>query len=438
MSALPTGTVIDGRYHVVRLVAEGGMSEVYEVTDARLPGRFALKCMRDWIGDAAIREEIGAQFKREASVLATLSHPNLPRVTDHFVHAGRRCLVEELVDGHTLEDVEVARRGRLDETEVLRWALQICDALEYLHGKGIIYRDLKPSNCMIARDGVVRLIDFGIVRFFSTGKARDTIIMGTPGFAAPEQYGRDQTDARADIFALGVLLHHLLTGHDPTDTPFVFAAPRSLNPAVSERLDRVVMKAVALDPAERFATVDEMRQALKGEVVLLEEVERFMYADEAPTPRDFHLATFGIVGAGAGTAFLVSNSVVLPYVAIFYTPFWLALLTIQFIGRRRRAATVIEVTRDGLCFRQGKKEVKAAWTQVKSMVFSRDAFLRVRGARVHTDEGDFSFLVEGTRGTPGDAFDIPALADSTRLCELILKKAKLAATRPGGEFFCRV
>jgi len=438
MSTLQTGTVVDGRYHIVRLVAEGGMSEVYEVSDERLPGRFALKCMRDWIGDARIREEMGAQFEREASVLATLSHANLPRVTDHFVHDGRRCLVEELVDGDTLEKIEEARRGHLDENEVLRWALQICDALDYLHGKGIIYRDLKPSNCMITQDGVVKLIDFGIVRFFSTGKSRDTIIMGTPGFAAPEQYGRDQTDARADIFALGVLLHHLLTGYDPTGTPFVFPAPRGLNPAISERLERVVMKAVALDPAERFPTVDDMRQALKGEVVLLEDVERFHYAEEAPKPRDLHLASAGIVGAGAATAMLVWNSVTFTSFAILYTPFWLALLLIQFVGRRRRAATRIEVTQPGILFREGARQVSASWTQVQSVTFARDAFLKVRGARVHTDQGDFTFIVEGTRGTPGDAFDIPSLENSARLCELLLKKAKLAPARPGAEEFVRV
>ena len=430
------GTLVDDRYTVVRLAAEGGMSEIYEVTDARLPGRFALKRMREWIGDARIRDEMNEQFDREANVLSTLSHPNLPRVTDHFVHEGCRCLVEEFVDGRTLE--QLAEAAALGESDVVAHALQICDALEYLHGKGIIYRDLKPSNCMISLDGSVKLIDFGIVRFFSTGKSRDTVIMGTPGFAAPEQCGREQTDARADIFALGVLLHHLLTGHDPTDTPFVFPRPRSLNPGLSERTERIILKAVALDPEERFASISEMRDALRGEAVLLEDAERFVYAEEPPSPGRFAATSAGVLGAGAAATVLTAGNWGFSMLSFCYTPLWLALLAIQFIGRRRRARTSIEVTRDGIRWVQAGREIAARWDEVSALSFARDPFLGARGAHVSTRGGEFAFVVEGTRGKPRDAFDIPALENGSRLCEIIVKKARLAATTPGGETYSRL
>lgn len=294
---LAAGTVLDGRYRVVRLIAEGGMSIVYEVADSRLPGRFALKHMREWVGDAAAQRAIVEQFTREAELLATMSHPNLPRVTDHFVYAERRCLVEELVDGETLEAIAERRGAPLEETEAARWAVQICDALEYLHGRGIIYRDLKPSNCMLTNEGAVKLIDFGIVRYFSLGKSRDTVIMGTPGFAAPEQYGREQTDPRA---------------------------------------------------------------ALSGEIVLLDAAETFGYPEEPLPPRSFRKQVAGVTGVGLGSVVLMSSSSVFTSLALCYLPVWLYLMLLEHRGRARRAATTVKVTRDGIAFEDGARRVRAA------------------------------------------------------------------------------
>ncbi|MBM3464575.1 MAG: serine/threonine protein kinase [Armatimonadetes bacterium] len=428
---LSPGAVLDGRYTVVRLVAEGGMSIVYEVRDARLPGRYALKHMREWVGDESMRRAIVAQFEREAEILSGMSHPNLPRVTDHFVYEGRRCLVEELVDGDTLEAV-----GTVAEDEVAGWAVQICDALEYLHSKGIIYRDLKPSNCMLGADGTIKLIDFGIVRFFSLGKSRDTVIMGTPGFAAPEQYGREQTDPRADIFALGVLLHHLLTGHDPAETPFVFPPPRRLNPSISPRMEQIVLKAVSLDPADRFQQVSGMRDALRGEIVLLEDEERFGYAEEPPRREVFASQVAGVTGLGVGTVFLTVGSPLFMSLAACYLPAWLFLMVIEYTGRRRRAATAIRVTREGVAYTCETREVRAAWDEVTSLVFVRDAFLRARLARVRTTRGEFSFVTETTTGQDA-VLGIRPIEDGARLIELILRGARLAAAGPGADSYER-
>lgn len=435
--ALPPGSLLDDRYRVVRTVAEGGMSIVYEVEDRRLPGRLALKQMREWIGDPALRAAVDSQFEREASLLSTLSHVNLPKVTDHFISDGRRCLVEELVDGRTLEELEAESAGPVDEARVTEWAVQICDALEYLHGKGIIYRDLKPSNCMLTHDGVIKLIDFGIVRFFSLGKSRDTVIMGTPGFAAPEQYGRDQTDSRADIFALGVLMHHLLTGHDPCSTPFVYPSPRSLNPRISERVEQIILKAVSLRPEERFPDVAEMRQALRGEVVLLEDVERFVYQDEPPPPRELARQGGMVLGAGATTALVVSGSPVFLSFALCYLPLWLGLLAWDFVSKKHRARSHVEVRRQGITYRSGRRVIDAPWSAVTSLSFASDAMLGIRAARVHTDLGSFAFIVEGNLGRSGALFDVPAIEGATRLCRLIMNGARLVSPAPGSEVFRR-
>ncbi len=265
MSILTPGTRLDDRYTVVSLLAEGGMSRVYEVTDDRLPGRLVAKEMREITDDDALRKMVELQFEREAEVLSGLSHPNLSRVSDTFRHQGKRFLVEELVVGRTLEHLDPAELG---ERRILDYADQVLEALEFLHGNGLIYRDLKPSNVMLQDGGLIKLIDFGIVRRLSIDKTSDTLVMGTPGFAAPEQYGSEQTDQRSDVFSLGALLHHLLSGRDPTRTPFVFPPLRGLVPTVSENLARVVQRATQMEPENRFSSAREMRRALRGQAPL--------------------------------------------------------------------------------------------------------------------------------------------------------------------------
>ena len=267
---LPAGLLIRAtRYRVVSILGQGGMGAVYLAEDQYLFGkRWALKEFVDTFSNPVDRANAIKQFEQEARILVSLSHTNLPHVADYFTEGGRQYLVMEYVDGDPLATLLQASKGGLSEAQVIDWAAQLCDVLAYLHSQKpqpIIFRDLKPANIMLARSGQIKLIDFGIARLFDATKRTDTLKMGTVGYAAPEQYaGHGQTDARSDIYALGATLHHLLTGRDPSMQPFIFPACRTLKSTVSPVLEAVVARAVQLDPAQRFQSVTELRQALPG------------------------------------------------------------------------------------------------------------------------------------------------------------------------------
>jgi serine/threonine-protein kinase len=271
---LAPGTVLQGRYRIVRTLGVGGMGAVYLAQDVRLANK--LVAVKEMIPDptASPAEQAQAQrqFQQEASMLASLNHLNVPRVSDHFSEGGKHYLVMDYVDGETLEAVLSRTPGFFPESQVLNWATQLCDVLTYLHSRHppVIFRDLKPGNVMVDRSGTVKLIDFGIARLFKPGKTTDTLKMGTMGYAPPEQYvGKGQTDARSDIYSLGATLHHLLTKRDPTQHPpfsFNTAPPRSLNPSVSPHVEATITKAVAYDRAHRFKTASEMKQAIMGKI----------------------------------------------------------------------------------------------------------------------------------------------------------------------------
>jgi serine/threonine protein kinase len=257
------------RYVILERIAEGGMSTVYKVQDLRLEGRVAaMKEMSEAAIDPSEREEVLEFFQREAELLASLSHPNLVRVTDRFQENNRHYIVMEFVDGQTLETLLSKRQAPFPETQVLMWADQLCDALAYLHYQEpkIIYRDIKPANVMLLNDmKTVKLIDFGIARFYKPGKRKDTTEFGTDGYAPPEQYGKGQTDERSDVYALGAMLHQLLTLRDPSTKLFNFPPVRELNPEISERVDIAIAKAVAMKKNNRYTTIGEMRVALMGD-----------------------------------------------------------------------------------------------------------------------------------------------------------------------------
>jgi len=142
--------------------------------------------------------------------------------------------------------------------------VKICDVLSYIHAEGIVYRDLKPDNVIIKSDGSIKLIDFGIARVYKRGKLKDTVIMGTPGYAAPEQYGTSQTDQRSDIYSLGALMHHIVTGGDPREKPFDFDPPSSMGVKISPYLENIVMKALSMKPDQRYQNAGEMKFALEA------------------------------------------------------------------------------------------------------------------------------------------------------------------------------
>lgn len=266
--ALPQQTVLQDRYVITQKLGQGGMGAVYHASDRRLSTvSWAIKEM----SESAITGPLELQqardaFRREAEMLAALSHPNLPRVTDHFEQDGKAYLVMEFVPGETL--LSFVQRTGLPQplSRVQEWARQLVDVLEYLHSQTppIIFRDLKPANIMLTPQGQLKLIDFGIARLFKPGQAKDTQAFGTIGYSAPEQYGRGQTDARADVYSLGVLLHQLLTGYDPTTTPFRLPPAHQLNPQIPAHISAALASATDGDPARRFVGVRAFYAALAG------------------------------------------------------------------------------------------------------------------------------------------------------------------------------
>jgi predicted Ser/Thr protein kinase len=261
---LPPQTMLRKQYLVLRTIGRGGMAAVYQASDTRSNRVVAIKEMsqEDLTPDEA--REARDSFRREAGLLQKLNHPNLPHVFTDFSENGRNYLVMDFIDGETLEQKLTAAKSPLPEAEALGWARQLCDALSYLHRQQppIIFRDLKPANVMVTKKGEVKLIDFGIARIFSPRQTRDTQALGTPGYAPPEQYGNAQTDARADIYALGATLYHLLTNYDVGRTPFALPPLRSRNPAISERTAAAIERATRLDREQRYRDIGEFARDL--------------------------------------------------------------------------------------------------------------------------------------------------------------------------------
>jgi len=260
---LESGTVLQGRYKISRLLGGGGMGMVYLASDQRLANRpCAIKEMVDHFIDQAQRIEANEYFAREADTLAQLKHQAIPAITDRFELANRHYLVMEYVEGRNLEE-ELAVRGEpLPEGLVIDIARQLCDVLVYLHGLAppIIYRDMKPSNVMLNSNGRVVLVDFGIARLFKA--ARKGTMIGTLGFAPPEQY-QGLVDPRSDIYSLGATLHYVLTGRDPEKfPPFSFPPVRDLRPAVSSNLAGAIDAALAYEMDGRPGRIQEFRDMM--------------------------------------------------------------------------------------------------------------------------------------------------------------------------------
>ena len=253
-------------YTVINLVGRGGMGTVYRVRRSSDSTIWALKEMRPQ-SELSPEELVENRrlFLQEAALLRSLNFPNLPVVTDLFEQEGRPTLVMEFVAGQTIEERIHEANAPLLEQQVLTYGIQLCRVLHYLHScdPPIIYRDLKPSNIMLTPDGVLKLIDFGVARTHKKGKSKDTIAMGSAGYAPPEQYGKGQTDARSDVYALGATLLHLLTNMPPV--PLQTPQPGSIsriNPSVDAKTEAVIIKAMDLSRDKRFAGCAELEQAL--------------------------------------------------------------------------------------------------------------------------------------------------------------------------------
>ncbi len=256
-------TIVGGRYRVVRPLGGGGMKMVYLAEDLRLAGRScALAEMVDSISSPDLQQQAVAAFQREADMLAQLANEHIPRIFDRFSEANRHYLVMEYIDGVTLEDEMRTNGGKLPPAQVIEIALQILATLEYLHNLDppVIYRDLKPSNVMIAAGGMAKLIDFGIARHFAP--LSNATMIGTQGYAPPEQY-RGRVETRSDLYALGATMHHALSGRDPAaEPPFSFPPLRKLCPDLDPSLAALVDQALAYDVVNRMRDATEFRHRL--------------------------------------------------------------------------------------------------------------------------------------------------------------------------------
>ena len=244
------------------------MGSVYRARDMHFPNVTKLVAVKEMINtapDPLVRETIVQNFEREANLLATLHHSAIPRIYDYFSIEARSYLVLEFVHGKDMEAIINEAKAFLPEDIVLRWAIELCDVLDYLHKHKpdpIIFRDMKPSNVMINNNGDVVLVDFGIAKTFQTG-IKGTMI-GTEGYSPPEQY-RGEATPSADIYALGATIHHALTRRDPRlEPPFSFAERplRRINQFVSAEMEAVVNMALEYNPESRFRTAADMKQAL--------------------------------------------------------------------------------------------------------------------------------------------------------------------------------
>lgn len=254
-------------YRIVAPLGKGGMGAVYKAKDTQLGNRpVALKEMSQNSLSPQERKEAADAFRQEALLLAHLHHPNLPTIFEHFEENGRWYLVMSFIEGETLQDyLSHARGGKLPLDEVLQIGIQLCTVLGYLHTQqpAIIFRDLKPANSMRTPDGHVYLIDFGIARHFKPGQARDTAYYGSVGYAPPEQFGRAQTTPRSDIYSLGATLYQLLSGHDPSSTPFRFPPLQSLVPTAPAGLTTLITQMLEMDEDKRPASMLVVKQELQ-------------------------------------------------------------------------------------------------------------------------------------------------------------------------------
>jgi eukaryotic-like serine/threonine-protein kinase len=262
---LERGTLLNKRYRIVEILGQGGMGSVYRAIDENLGVDLAVK------ENLFTTEEYSRQFRREATILASLRHPNLPRVTDHFEIENRgQYLIMDYIEGEDLRE-RMDRDGRLPEDEVAVIGIAICDALTYLHSRRpqVVHRDIKPGNVKIAPDGRIFLVDFGLAKVVQGSQATTTGARAmTPGYSPPEQYGTARTDHRSDIYSLGATLYAALTGVLPEDglaramdqadlTPI-----RKHNSKVSRRLASTIEKALAVQPDARFQSADDLKQAI--------------------------------------------------------------------------------------------------------------------------------------------------------------------------------
>lgn len=247
------GDIFDNRYRIIEVLGSGGMSIVYLAENMKLGTLWAVKEINK-------KGQTGVDFRVEPNILKRLEHPALPRIYDILEDEESIYIIVDYIEGIPL-DRKLSEEGRFSEAVVTCWAMELCQALDYLHSckpNPIIYRDMKPSNIIVSKSGRLKLIDFGISREFKLQSDNDTIYIGTRGYAAPEQYGCGQTGIASDIYSLGVTLYQLLTGKSPNEPPFEIKPVRFFDKSFSREIESIICKCTRQNPSERYQSVNEL------------------------------------------------------------------------------------------------------------------------------------------------------------------------------------
>lgn len=261
------GTVLDGKYEILKEIGRGGMSVVYVAMDLRLNKQWAIKEIKD--DGSQDTQTLLKGLEREANILKKVDHPVLPRIVDIIQKDNKVYVVMDYVEGRPLSNI-LTEQGAQSQEDVIQWAKDLASALDYLHSMNppIIYRDMKPSNIMLKPNGKVKLIDFGTAKEYKIENNADTTALGTRGYAAPEQFGDAQgrgiynTDARTDIYCLGATLYHIVTGKNPCEPPYKIEPIRKWNPALSSGLEKILLKCTQPNPNDRYQSCSELLYAL--------------------------------------------------------------------------------------------------------------------------------------------------------------------------------
>ncbi len=268
------GTVIEGKYEILKEIGRGGMSVVYLAMDKRLNKQWAVKEIRKKANGE--NDEIAVNsLLAEANLMKRLDHPALPRIVDIIDNGKTIYIVMDYIEGESLDKI-LREYGAQPEEKVIEWAKQLCDVLGYLHNQKppIIYRDMKPANVMLKPEGNVKIIDFGIAREYKEQNLADTTVLGTRGYAPPEQHGKRQTDPRADIYALGMTMHHLLTGLDPRAADYIYASVRQWNPELSDGIEIIIDKCTAPALENRYQSCADLMYDLQHPHLITKDYKR--------------------------------------------------------------------------------------------------------------------------------------------------------------------
>ncbi|MEE0954727.1 MAG: serine/threonine-protein kinase [Eubacterium sp.] len=258
------GSIIFEKYEILKLIGRGGMSRVYLAMDTHLNKQWVIKEVDRMGRGRKARASIDA-ILAEANLMKKLDHPALPRIVDILETEKVFYIVMDYIEGETLEKI-LNRKGPIPPDQVILWSVQLAQVLDYLHSLDppVIYRDMKPSNVIVSPESQIRLIDFGIAREYKPGKKQDTRILGTPGYAAPEQSGFFQTDARTDIYSLGMTMYTMLTGRKPPG----FKEQAAVDEKIPEELAEIIRRCTMIDPDRRYRTCRELLYDLKNSAKL--------------------------------------------------------------------------------------------------------------------------------------------------------------------------